>query len=112
MNANKTTSFVESISDSEIHVVCRSESAVQQVKSLGGRRTLLSSEKWKLRYDSEAVLAAHLSVLRDAEIAMAGALGGWPPAAVFEQLREQGKLSGKFVEIMWKRPGEAVTAEK
>jgi len=92
--------------------VCHGESAIRQIRSLGGRRTLLSSKKWKLRYDSEAALAAHLSALRDAKIAMMGASGGWPPAAVFEQLREHGKLSGKFIEIMWRRPGEPVTAEK
>lgn len=78
----------------------------------GGRRALPLSEKLKLRSDSDTVLVAHLSALRDAKFAMAGALGGWPRAAVFEQLRDQGQLSGKFWEIMWKGPTDAIVAEK
>jgi hypothetical protein len=112
LNAHESISFVESISDSEVSVKCRDDTAAELVKSLGGKRALLASAIWKLHYSSEVELASHLSALRDARIAMAGSLVGWPPAAIFEQLRDNGKLTGKFIEIMWSKPDEEVLSEK
>jgi hypothetical protein len=40
-----------------------------------------------------------LALLRDNGVAFAGGVHGWPPSAVFEMLREQGQLTGTFVEI-------------
>ena len=68
--------------------------------------------KWKLHYSSEEELARYLSNLRDDGFAIAGALAGWPPAAVFEQLRDKGKVAGKFTEIIWSQPGKEITSEK
>jgi hypothetical protein len=111
MNSQKV-SFVESVSDSDVVVVCRNPATENQLKVMGGKQTLLPPRKWKIPYASEEQLASVLSTLRDAQIAMAGSLEGWPPSAVFQQLRDNGKLAGKFTEIMWSKPEKDVLAER
>ncbi|MEI7929394.1 MAG: hypothetical protein WCH40_12655 [Verrucomicrobiales bacterium] len=112
MDTREPISFVDKITATDISVVCRDGFAAKQVKALGGKRSIFKPRTWKIHFNSQAELASVLSALRDARVAMAGALAGWPPAAVFEQLREEGKLSGKFTEIVWSRPGEEVLSEK
>ena len=112
MSTNQVVSYVESIIDLEINIICRDEVAAGNVKSLGGKRALLSSRKWKLLCRSKDELAFQLSSLRDARIAMAGASAGWPPSAVFEKLRDEGKVAGEFFEIIWCKPGEELVLEK
>jgi len=112
MNTKEDISYVEDISDSEICIVCRDDSSSEKVKSLGGKRRLSSPMNWTLQYTSETELASHLSELRDAQFAMAGSLSGWPPSAIFEQLRDKRVLAGKFSEIMWAGPGKEVLFEK
>jgi hypothetical protein len=105
-------SFVESILNSEIVVVCRNAAAENQLKAMGGKQRLLPPRKWKIPYKSDDQLASALSSLRDAKIAMAGSLSGWPPSAVFQQLRDSGKISGEFTEIMWSQPEKEVLVER
>jgi len=88
-------SFVASVSDFEVVAFCCCESAEQQVRALGGRRLFPFFSEWKIRYSSEDALASLLSDLRDHGFAMAGGAGGWPPTAVFEQLRDNGKVIGR-----------------
>lgn len=112
MKSEKVASYVESISSAEIVVVCRDAAAEEQLKAMGGKQTLFPPRKWKIRYVSEDQLASSLATLRDAQVAMAGSLSGWPPSAVFQQLRERGKLAGKFTEIMWSKPEKEVLSER
>jgi len=46
-----------------------------------------------------------LELLRDRGFAFLGVPHGWPPAAVFEQLRDAGKVSGKYDAISFSAPG-------
>lgn len=76
------------------------------MKSLGGKRAPLSRTKLRLRYCSEDELASYLVSLSNAGIAMAGAIAGRPPSAIFQELRDKGKLAGKFVEVVWYGPDQ------
>lgn len=105
-------SFVNNILDSDIEVVCRDKAAKAKVKSAGGGRLLLSPRKWRIHYSSEDQLAKILDSLRNAKIAMAGSPTGWPPSAVFQRLRDEGKVSGDFIEISWSGPGEEMLLDK
>jgi hypothetical protein len=107
-----STSYVGNITESKIEVVCADPLAVRTVRSLGGRQALLFFGGWSLHYSSKRELAAHLAALRDARFAMAGGPAGWPPAAIFEEIRAEGKLVGTFVEICWLGSGETMLTEK
>ena len=112
MKESLSTSYVGNITESEIKMVCSDSLAARAVRSLGGRQAFLFFGGWKLHYSSKGELAAHLAALRDAQFAMAGGPAGWPPAAIFEEMRAQGKLVGKFVEICWLGSGETMLTKK
>lgn len=61
---------------------------------------------------TEDELAKILVALRDAGFAMAGGPWGWPPAAVFEDLRSKGKVAGDFTQISWRSPEHPVLMRK
>jgi len=46
-----------------------------------------------------------LEQLRDQGFAFLDVPNGWPPAAVFSQLRETGKVSGQYTTISFRGPG-------
>lgn len=112
MKKNALVPYVETILDNEIRVVCRDAVASSKVRSLGGRRVILMPGVWALKYSSEDDLAHDLSALRDAGVAMGSAPAGWPPAAVFEDLRQKGKITGKYMEIVWAKKSQEVLSEK
>jgi hypothetical protein len=93
--------FVEWIGDEKVRVCLVDGSGADTVLKLGGKFSLLSRAKAKLHYRTDAELHRILQKLRDDGFAFVGGPAGWPPAAVFEDLRVKGKVSGDFLEIVW-----------
>ena len=109
---SKQSNFVESVSDSKLVVQCASRDRCHDLRNLGGKRKTLNRRIWVFDFASEEELAGLLNNLRDLGFAMAGGSSGWPPAAVFESLREKGKTTGQFQEMLWKAPDEASIIER
>lgn len=42
------------------------------------------------------------ATLRDNQICFANGPGGWPPGAFFEEWRDEGRLSGKYLSVSWR----------
>jgi hypothetical protein len=94
------------IYDDRIEVICESPAGTASFRGLGGTFHQFSGARGFLSYVDEGELARRLAALRDEGFAMAGADSGWPPSAVFEHLRETGKLTGKYIEVVWRSPSE------
>lgn len=110
MSANQglnisAVSYVSQVQDGEVHLVDNGDLDEVKVRELGGRRRRLRSDQWVVPAPDEEALARVLGGLRDAGVPMSGGQG-WPPAAVFLQLREAGLLSGPFQEVVWLSPVE------
>ncbi len=105
--------YVTAILDNEIVVNCASKDREKLLKEIGARRRLFERNKWYIKYQTgnKSELASMLEKLRDAGFCFAGAAGGWPPAAVFDFLREQGYTTGKITEIMWGGQAKVVKRE-
>lgn len=98
--------YVSSVQAKEVVVVCRTHNLRRLLRQTGGRREFLRPSRWRVQYANENELASALTSLRDAGFAFSGAPAGWPPAAVFEHLRERGLVSGRFTEVVWRGPGK------
>lgn len=105
--------YVVSILDDSIVINCVNNNKELYLKKLGACRGFFKRDRWILKYCpvNRSGLAIKLEKLRDAGFYFAGAAGGWPPAAVFDLLREQGYVDGKIIEIVWRAPGEVITRE-
>lgn len=44
------------------------------------------------------------SLLQSLQLPFADAPAGWPPAAVFAHLREQGRVHGAIITVTWAAP--------
>lgn len=103
-------SYVSAISfkgSNRLEIKCHSQAAAETLETLGGKRNLFNRSTWLLSYKDDSELASALSALRDADFAMLGQPHGWPPASVFDYLREQGLIEGVFEEITFSGSGRA-----
>lgn len=55
----------------------------------------------QLSYASKSELAAVLTTLQRAGLLFADEPAGWPPAAVFQQLRDESLVSGEIRTVSW-----------
>jgi len=76
--------------------------------ALGARR---DGQAAHLPFASKAELAAVLTALQRAGFLFAEQPGGWPPAAVFQQLRDEKLVNGVVRTVSWAGPGEPVFGE-
>ncbi|MDO8698010.1 MAG: hypothetical protein Q7J74_12955 [Pseudomonas sp.] len=54
-----------------------------------------------VNYSCEQELATIISTLQELEIPFSNQVAGWPPAAVFDYLKEKGMASGNIKRISW-----------
>jgi hypothetical protein len=64
-----------------------------------------------LSFASKAELAEVLAALQRSEFFFADELAGWPPAAMFQQLREESLVNGVVRTVSWKDPNKPVFGE-
>jgi len=83
------------------------------VVGLGGRQDWVEGRPlWILDFDGDQQLASLSARLSSEGVLFAGGLAGWPPAAIFEDLRDKGLLQGSFKEVTWTGPGKWVVRER
>lgn len=71
----------------------------------------LNSGEAHLPFSSKQNLAEVLTALQRAKFFFSDEPAGWPPAAVFQQLREESLVSGKVLTVSWKRQDEPIFGE-
>jgi hypothetical protein len=104
--------FVASIERDRLVIICSSAASKKLLRSLGAKFTLFGRGRCELPYKSKDELPRMLASLRDGGFAMQGGLSGWPPASVFEELRNAGNINGEFFEIVWRNPNEPIITRK
>lgn len=62
-------------------------------------------------FSSKTELAATLTAFQKAGFYFGNEPAGWPPAAVFQQLRDVGLVSGPINSVSWKYPNEPIFDE-
>jgi len=103
----KTPSHVRAIVGDEVRIETSEPAHGQLLRELGARRSFVGGYFTLLCQDPVSLMEALLA-LRDAGFAFAAAPHGWPPAAIFEQMRDDGLVDGPFLEITWGTGGPEV----
>jgi hypothetical protein len=80
-----------------------------ELLSLGGHSVIEGGEIWTIPYQGEEQLARLLDQLNRMGVLLAGGSAGWPPSAIFEDLRQKGLLHGSFKEVASTGPGKWFT---
>jgi hypothetical protein len=95
--------YVSAVLDQHVHVVC--EVAMRQTLLTRGNAI---QDGISLSFKNSQELSKILSLLQSLQIPFADASAGWPPAAVFAQLRDQGLVQGAITTIVWVAPDTPV----
>ncbi|WP_115043109.1 MULTISPECIES: hypothetical protein [Xanthomonas] len=90
---------VSAVLDQHVHVIC--DSALRQRLLMRGSSM---QDRISLSFKGSEELAEILSLLQSLQIPFADAPAGWPPAAVFAQLRDRGLVQGTITTVAWVAP--------
>lgn len=66
-----------------------------------------SGQRQRHSYSGDEQLAELLGMLRDEGLPFFEVAYGWPPGAVFAELRERGLIDGQYDSVSWRAPGES-----
>lgn len=111
---NAQYNYIAAVLSDEIVIYCATSDKKKLLKTLGAKSKIFNHQTWYLKYkkNDENDLGCMLTKLRDFGFCFAGSAGGWPPAAIFEHLREKRLVTGKIIEILWRAPNKAITIER
>ena len=104
---------VSLISTDTIRIENVSDNLLDSLKNLGAKESTTNNEAvWIIHFGDDNDLAEKLQLLNQLGVLFAGEPSGWPPAAIFEDLRERKLVDGSFNEISWTGPGKWFVREK
>ncbi|MDK2123013.1 hypothetical protein [Parachitinimonas caeni] len=98
--------YIESILSKEICIRCTSILVRKQLLGLHAARE--RGGDVYVPFESKEHLAFILRKLQTLGLLFADAPAGWPPAAVFEHLRDEGLLQGRIKTVTWRQPNQPV----
>ena len=87
---------------------------INAIKKFGAHEDkILGKMVWIIAYADERDLADKLHELSKLDFLFIGEdPAGWPPALVFNKLREKKLVTGNFKEINWRGPGDWFIIER
>jgi hypothetical protein len=97
--------YVASILGESVQVVYSSPAVQKALVSAGAIHV---EGRVELKFKSKQQLASALQTLQQLGILFVDEPAGWPPAAVFQQLREEGLVFGTIGAISWRAPDAPV----
>jgi hypothetical protein len=97
--------YVQAVLDKRVRVMCSSAHLCQQ---LAANRAVIVNDAYELPCPSKQELADTLQFLQRLGLLFADEPAGWPPAAVFQQFRDEGLVVGSISTVTWRGPGQPV----
>lgn len=105
-DSSRPRDFVSLVLNGTIRIEAVTTLLADELLRLGGQRFTEGGEVWSLPYDGEGELAGLLDHLNRLGVLFEGQPAGWPPSAIFEDLRDKNLLSGSFREVTWSGSGK------
>ncbi len=97
--------YVSVVLDDRVRVEGVTLEVARELERLGAKAKMVrNGAVWELEFRDFEELGALLGQLRDLGILFSDAPDGWPPAAVFEDLRDQRLVTGSFNAVIWSGP--------
>ena len=91
--------YVADVQKHRLLLRCLGEHPPKEPPPLNAQVAMSDPKLWIISTETKHDLVAALSSLRDLNVPLLETPAGWPPSAVFEQLREDGEICGCFVSV-------------
>lgn len=98
--------YIDAVQNDQVIVKSKELDKIQFLIELGFKKKWFSVDEFYMKYRSEKDLAGIFSLLNTKGFIFASDSNGWPPAAIFEYLREKGLVKGSIKKILWKGRGD------
>lgn len=111
--AAQPPNYIDLILDTRVRVLHATPPVAQALAALGAQQELAGGETaWVVRTADHAALATVLEQLRDLGVLFLNEPAGWPPAAIFADLRARGHVRGPYQEVTWRGPDQWTVATR
>ena len=97
--------YVEAVLTDSVRICCAPGPLLSDLLALGATASNRGAE---IAFNSKQALATVLAQLQKLQVPFADALAGWPPAAVFAELRDEGLVHGSITAVSWSSPEKTV----
>jgi hypothetical protein len=97
----KGEKIVWDISNQTVVVEVNNGIDVACLKAIGGKREFFNPKTWKFKYSDKKELANIFISLKEQGFYFLNVPWGWPPYAVFLQLKDEGFLDGTCKEAIY-----------
>lgn len=97
--------YVEAVLTNSVRIYCAPGPLLTELLALGATS---SSRGADIPFNSKQGLATVLGQLQKLQFPFADALAGWPPAAVFAELRDEGLVHGSITAVSWSSPDKPI----
>jgi hypothetical protein len=98
---------VSNVQDGEVRIENAAPEIAGELQAIGGMEKLLGDRTvWVIHTTDDEGLGRTLGRLRDIGFLFVDQPGGWPPAAVFDELRDRGLVRGSFDSVNWINPAQ------
>lgn len=111
--AAQPENYIDLILGTRVRVLHATPAVAQALAALGGQQEPVGGTiTWVVQVADDAALAALLEQLRDLGVLFLNEAAGWPPAAIFADLRAKGQVRGPYQEIAWRGPNQWFVATR
>jgi hypothetical protein len=93
--------YVKEIKATEIIFSIEDRSLDNKLSNIGAKKKIFS-KKWSVFFSNKEEKIELIKKIITLNIAFQGGAHGWPPSEIVGDLRDQGKISGSWIEITWK----------
>lgn len=97
--------FVEAVLKDSVRVVCETPSLREQLLLMGAKDI---SKALVINTPSKELIASTMQKLQLLGFHFVDEPAGWPPAAIFQKLRDEGIVSGAVKTVSWTAPGKPI----
>ena len=103
--------YVSLILNAKIRIERVASDIEGELTKLGDQSVIEGGEIWTVPYHGDEHLAKLLDQLNRLGVLFVDHPAGWPPAAIFRDLRKRGLLRGSFKTVSWTGPGKWFTRD-
>ena len=97
--------YVEAVLPDSVSVRCSTSQLLSELVAVGA---IASGNGVSIPFNSKDTLAVALTQLQRLQVPFADSPAGWPPAAIFAQMRDEGLVHGDITAVSWLSPGQPI----
>jgi len=107
----KSINYVTDIDNQKFRLKIGDKAICGKLRDVGAKKGLFP-KVWFIPFSSLAEQVELIRKIIELDIPFVGGVHGWPPSEQLAQLRDEGRIKGRWKEIVWESPNEPIVRDR